>query len=227
MQNATFQTDDGVIINADFYTSSSIKRRVVLALHMMPETKESWREFAEAMLKKNIACLAIDLRGHGKSTSVAAYENIILNYKNFSDKDQQKSILDVNASILFLQENGFDESDISFIGASIGANLALSALDCFANTKLAVLLSPGLDYHGVTTKDAAEALGKDKKVYILASEEDEYSALSSREIYDILKTKNSANKLDIFQGLGHGTNMFVKDPRLIAKIADWFQANIL
>lgn len=50
---------------------------------------------------------------------------------------------------------------MALVGASIGANYALRALAADEKLRGAVLLSPGLDYHGVTAADRVlKALGE-------------------------------------------------------------------
>jgi len=67
MEEITLTTQDDVRLYADYYKSSTLNAPAVLLLHMMPETKESWREFAKKLREVGFQVLAIDFRGHGKS----------------------------------------------------------------------------------------------------------------------------------------------------------------
>src|SRR6266849_2861657 len=64
--------------------------------------------------------------------------------------------------------------------AAIGANGALLFAAEEPRVRCAVLLSPGLDYHGVTTEAAIAQMKR--PVLLVASEEDEYSAQSARRL---------------------------------------------
>lgn len=210
-QRVTFQTTDGVTIVGDWSLPSGAKN-IVLLLHMMPATRTSYGWLAEALNKGNFATLAIDLRGHGESTAQGGKN---LNYQNFSDSEHQASRLDVDAAMNFLKGKGFNEGKISFVGASIGANLSLDAMYRYNGTRRAVLLSPGLDYRGVKTEQAMKGLLAQQKAWIVVARGDSYSAQSSLTLQK-LRPENST--VTMFQGSDHGTNLFVSQPNLIPDI---------
>lgn len=210
-ERISFQTADGVTIIGDWSTATEAKKAVLL-LHMMPATKVSWQPLSQALNQAGFATLAIDLRGHGESTDQAGKK---LDYKKFSDKEHQASRLDVDAAVNFLKSKGFDEENISFVGASIGANLSLDALHRYKGALRAVLLSPGLDYRGVTTEPAMSGLTAAQKVWVVAAEGDEYSTQSGLALQQLQKTTGTVS---IFAGSAHGTSLFESEPNLIPDI---------
>jgi len=172
-QRVTFTTEDGVMIVGDYWESKS--PRAILLLHMMPADKSSWFPITEDLWRLGYQVLAIDLRGHGESTR---QREKTLDHKKFSDSQHQESIKDVEAAVNFLKEKG--AKNFAIIGASIGANLALTYGIRDSSVKTVVLLSPSLNYHGVETEKAIANF--DNPLLIAASEEDEYAADSSREL---------------------------------------------
>ena len=155
---------------------------------MMPETRSSWTSLSAELNKDGLATLAIDLRGHGESTRQSAVnsqqsetENK-MDYKKFSDQEHQASRLDVDAAMNFLKSKGFAEKNILVAGASIGANLGVDAMYRYKEISRGVLLSPGLDYRGVKTESAMKGLEAAQKVWIIAAENDEYSADSTNAL---------------------------------------------
>lgn len=204
-----FKTEDGVEIVGDFYPSSG--GRFAILLHMMPATKESWRAFADKLVEAGFSCLAIDMRGHGESNMSGA-----LNYRTFTDAQHQATMRDVEAAFAWLAGKGATVETTIAVGASIGANLAIN----FAAEKmlpLAVALSPGLNYHGVTTSSAIRALKQGQRVLLVASDDDPESA----EGCAILHAMNPSRALLIVRtGLGHGTRMFDKDPILMDELIE-------
>ncbi|MFA6520804.1 MAG: alpha/beta fold hydrolase [Candidatus Gracilibacteria bacterium] len=216
----TLHTTDSVNIAASFYNPQNATRAVLL-LHMMPATKESFEPLARAIAAAGIASLAIDLRGHGGSTEkqkVGKTSGEKLDYKKFTDADHQTSRLDVDAAINFLKKREFEEKNISFVGASIGANLALESLMRYGETSHAVLLSPGLDYHSIKTELPIKELSPTQKVWLVAAKGDAYSADSCTKLHEI-NSKNS--QLTIFEGEGHGTNLFHSQPELVQNIVNF------
>lgn len=210
-EKITFKTTDGVIIVSDWTTLSNAKKAVLL-LHMMPQTRGSWAPLSKALNTAGFATLAIDLRGHGEST---AQNGKKLDYKKFTDKDHQLSRLDVDAALNFLKGKGFNEDSIGLAGASIGSNLALDAMYRYSGITRGVILSPGLDYRGVLTKPAINGLSPNQKAWLIAADEDEFSAESCKRLHDIRKDSST---LTIFDGIEHGTDLFASEPDLVSDI---------
>lgn len=208
-ERVTFKTPDFVTIVGDWNLPQDAEKAVLL-LHMMPATRQSFEPLTKELNKAGFATLAIDLRGHGESTDLNGKK---LDYKLFKETDHQASRLDVDASINFLKIKGFAEENIGFVGASIGANLALDALYRYKYTQKAVLLSPGLDYRGVKTESAMKGLNPSQKVWLVAAQGDEYSADSSRELQ---QTRKEGTKITIFKSEDHGTDLFQSEPTLVS-----------
>ena len=210
MERVEFTATDGAKIVGDYYDASG--DRFVILLHMMPADRRSWKVVADDLQARGISSLAIDLRGHGESTGGPE------GYKAFTDAEQQKSALDVRAAWQWLETRGAQATHTMLAGASIGANLALRHLSEHSTMVGAVLLSPGLDYHGVTTEDAVQNLAVHQHVLIAVSEEDEYAFLSSKKLHQL---NGSIVELVEREGLGHGTHMLEKSMELFQEVTDW------
>jgi len=208
-----FQTSDGIIIAADYYARDS-KKGVVL-LHMLGRSKSDWRDFAASLNSRGFTVLAIDLRGHGESTR--AFDGRALAWSDFNENDFNNMVLDVAAAKKFLAQQGIDS--IAFVGASIGANVALNAAAQDSSVRAVALLSPGLNYRGVETRDAMLVYAKSKRpAFIAASEDDAASASASRELCALAER---GCEIVVFRNAGHGTGMFVVEPSLRVLLLDW------
>lgn len=217
MEEIILTTSDGVQIHADYYKGDKSDAPAVLLLHMMPATKESWREFAKKLQRAGFQALAIDFRGHGKSVFK---DNQSLNYKTFTDTEHRQKIHDIETAVDFLIKERTPPS-IFLIGASIGANLTAQYMAQHTRIKGGALLSPGLNYHGVASDISIAKLGKDQMIYIVASKDDAYSAESAQKLYDIAKINK---KIKILDSAGHGTNMFAANPELMDEIINWLKS---
>lgn len=223
MKQVKFLTKDGVEIHGLYTEAENKNATAVLLLHMMPAVKESWREFQEKLATVGFQSLAIDLRGHGESV----FKNgKAIDYKNFTDAEQQEKIYDVEAAISFFKEQGIDMKNITLAGASIGANLALQYQVEHREIKASVLLSPGLDYRGLKTESLAENISEDQSVYLAGATQDSRSSGQScadmaETLFSLLKSKNK--KLKIIEGKEHGTDLLVAYPKLIAEIIIWLE----
>lgn len=222
-QRVEFTTNDGVVIVGNWYPVDGATR-VVLLLHMMPATKESWEELARELNKREIAALAIDLRGHGESTKKGVRSNGVrnketgdINFQRFSDVEHQESIRDVRAAVEWLATQGFEKDQILLTGASIGANLALQFASETSTIKRVALLSPSLDYRGVMTETAIVGLTPDSLLLVIVSQEDDYAAESS----EILHSRRPSITLTLVDGSAHGTDLFDDHPETLTEVADF------
>lgn len=217
-EGVTFQTDDGVTIVGDWYAVVKNDAPAVLLLHMMPATKESWRDFAAKLAEAGFSALAIDLRGHGESTKQGPKT---LDYRRFADAEHQASRQDVKAALEFLRtEKGVPVSRIGLAGASIGANLALQALTDYPELKGAILLSPGLNYRGIETEPLIGRVGLEQAVFFVASRDDVESVDATQQLYDLAQTKKD---ILLYDAAGHGTTMLVKEPALEDRFITWLK----
>lgn len=230
-ERITFETQDGVRIVGNFFQGRTSGAPAVLLLHMMPALKESWDEFAgklaaaskEASLAlggrdAGFQVLAIDLRGHGESTSIK--DGRTLDFSIFSDKEHQDSILDVEAGREWLMKKGVPAEKIFIGGASIGANLALQYVAEHSEAPAAFLLSPGLDYMDIKTDLLMQGLKENQKVFLAAAEDDLYSAQTVNTLNEIGKSQKI---LKLYISGGHGTSLFSSRPELMEEIINWLK----
>lgn len=220
MEEIVLTTQDGVKLYADYHKSRSSSAPTALLLHMMPAAKESWREFAEKLQRVGFGTLAIDFRGHGKSTDK---NGKTINYKNFSDKEHQDKIIDVKTAIQFLESEDISKDQIFLIGASIGANLTLQYMSEYPEVKVGIVLSPGFDYRGIQTEKFAENLATQQAIYLAAGgDNDEYSTKTIERLYEIAKCKKEIKIVDN-AGSGHGTDMFKSHPKIMDELIHWLK----
>lgn len=84
------------------------------------------------------------------------------------------------------------------------------------------MLSPGLDYQGLTTLEALATYGR-RPVMIVATERDVYAADSART----LNTQAlGQHKLQIYPGSDHGTNIFQAQVGLEPMMLAWFASTL-
>ena len=223
MERIKFLTKDGVEIYGLYAEAESKNAPAVLLLHMMPAVKESWKEFQEKLREAGFQSLAIDMRGHGESIWKNGER---IDYKNFTDAEQQEKILDVETAMRFLAEQGAESESVAVAGASIGANLALQYQAEHSEIKAVVLLSSGVDYKGIKTEPLAMRVLPEQAVFLAGSKEDMRSSGAScadmaQIIFDLLPARDK--KLKVFDGPEHGTDLFVTHPELMDEIVNWLR----
>lgn len=228
MEKIFLKTTDGVKISADLYSAESPHGWLVL-IHMMPATKESYIELAQRFQNLGYESIAIDLRGHGGSTHIETDTQTQidaetkLDYRNFSDKEHQESILDLEAAIDYLIKNrGAEPDKISFIGASIGANLSLQYISEHSEFKTAILFSPGLNYRGIKTELLIKNIKDGQKVFFISSQDDGENAKENQKLYDLTPI-GAEKKIQIYETGGHGTDILNNQQALMSLILDFIK----
>lgn len=205
MGKISFDTSDQVKISADLYGVQNSIGWLIL-IHMLPATKESYADLAQRFQNIGYESLAFDLRGHGESGG---------------DAQAAKSILDLQAAADYLIENrGATPDKIYFIGASIGANLALQYISEHQEFKTAILLSAGLDYQGIKTEPLVKNLKAGQKVFFVSSRDDDDNAAENQKLYD-LTAGDISKKIKIYDNAGHGTDILETQPDLMSLIIEF------
>jgi dipeptidyl aminopeptidase/acylaminoacyl peptidase len=201
----TIQGAEGLNMAGMLYLPSGAGQPVpaILLLHMLGSNKEAWGNLPEKLADAGYAVLAIDMRGHGETGGTIDW--------NKAAEDHQM------VWNYLTQVPGVDKDRTAVFGASIGANMALIAGANEPAIRSVVLLSPGLDYSGVTTQDPLASYGG-RPLLIAASKEDTVAATSS----ETLKAQAQGEvELELYDGASHGTNMLTAQADLTQTILDW------
>jgi pimeloyl-ACP methyl ester carboxylesterase len=189
MPSGTIATRDGETIAYQLYPNPG--RPGIILLHMYQRNREDLDGVGKWLQQNGYAVIAPDFRGHGLSTGTLS---------KFTADDYNKMVYDVEAAKAVLEQNGANTKKLSVLGASIGANVAMNYAQNDPDVKTLILLSPGVDYHGIITQYSRF----NKPFLIVASKNDDYAHQSA--LY--LKQTNPTAELLIYENAGHGTNMF-------------------
>jgi pimeloyl-ACP methyl ester carboxylesterase len=198
-----------VTLAATFYPSNAEEGKragAILLIHQVAKSKESWESFATFVQECSpYALLAVDLRGHGASGG---------------SQDWSKMPQDVAAAWeTLIQRPEVDPDRTAIVGASIGANLALVHAAYEPRVKGVVLLSPGLEYHGIKTADPTHVYGQ-RPALIVAAQDDSYAADSSRKLNDLAEGEH---RLHMVAGSAHGTDLLGAQAELRWLILEWLE----
>jgi pimeloyl-ACP methyl ester carboxylesterase len=226
-QKVSFLTDDGVLIVGSYYSPSSSHQttsKAVILLHMLSRNRNDWNTFASTLSNRSngFTVLSIDLRGHGDSIN---QNGNTISFQSFvCCADFNKMILDIKAAKHFLvTQKNIPHNNIAIVGASIGANVGLKYAASDPSIKAVVLLSPGLDYKGVTTSDSIRKYTN--PIYIVTAGRD---AIAGNDPQTLCNMINCGNHLMVYQDSNsHGTDMFSAsslNPPLDKLIISWLDS---
>lgn len=218
-EKVTFQTADGVTSVGTFVPPAKVRAPAILMLHQLGLDKSTYQELFAPLRAAGFGLLALDFRGHGESVEVGQRK---ISWEDFQKKDWQGLLLDVQAALeTLVKKRGVDPEQIGIIGASIGANVALQALTQEKAIKSGVLLSPGLDYRGIVTEEAAKK-ASGQPVLLVAAKGDTYAYDSSNQLAQSI----GPDTFYEVSGDAHGTLMLGHDPDLAGRIVEHFSQSL-
>lgn len=193
-QKIQIKTPDGTLLSALFSPPVG-EKPLVLMLHGLDSSKEEWQSLMSELEKEKWGYLTYDARRSGTPW--------------------QKWVDDEGAVLRYVENAGIPRSRVFLAGASVGANVSLKYSALTGVGKGLILLSPGLNYQGLSTTGSISKVSA--PVLIVASPADQYAASSSLELKKI--SKQVLLWLDVKPG--HGVQMF--DAGLLARIIDWLK----
>lgn len=144
-QAVTLQTKDGWSLAATYLPANGQDNAVVL-LHDLGKSAAEFSSFRKALAKDGFAYLAVDLRGHGQSTSQGTYKTFA---KEGTDNPFNKITQDAQAAVEFLQTKGFPLSRIFLLGTGLGANVAAKTAGLLPDIGGIALISPNVNIRDV------------------------------------------------------------------------------
>jgi len=196
---------DGSKVHAQTTLLKGSKQGVLL-VHMMGRDSADWSFLSKKLHQIQFSTIAIDLRGHGKSAKAGV---------PLQDGDYLAMLGDLEAGANWLRSKGID--NISCVGASIGANLCaqLGARD--PRIVNLVLLSPGLNYKGITSGDALKQYGN-RPVLLVAAEDDRFAPRSAAALEEVAQGQVH---YELFAEGGHGTKMLTRASTLEQTVMSW------
>lgn len=207
--DVTLRAEDGTRIHASYDAVNGAKHGVVL-VHMLGRSAEDWRFVTKKLNEAGITTLAVDLRGHGANVPEGKEAPAL------TETDYRAMTQDVAAGVAHLRKQGVEQ--VSIVGASIGANLALQVASKDKAILDVVLLSPGANYKGVVVAPDNMADYGDRPILLVASKDDRVAAKTA---YLLDKAAVGDHKLMLFDTAGHGTKMLNKEPSLEPDLISW------
>ncbi len=210
-EDLTLTSTDGVQLAAVFYPPEILNQdtNTLILVHEAYRDSSAWDGFIDAAHQSGYAVISFDLRGHGKSQGEQMFDEAM-------DHDLDAVMDWINSS------PNLNEDRIAVVGASLGANLALRAGARYPQIKSLVLLSPGMLLWDIGVESAIIEYGR-RPVLLVASEDDGYPVFSVQRLNEL---GQGYDKLVIYPGEGHGTQMIADQPDLTPLMLDWLQQTL-
>lgn len=179
---------------------NKVPTRAIVLLPELGKARDSYpASFIESLHAKfpESIIIAIDMRGHGKSVNLGTYTS----FDMAQFKDMKTDVLSVKG---YVEPNYPNIESYYVIGASMGSTAAILAGAQESKIHKVVMISPGMEYQGVSIERACEDYPHD--VLAVSSSGDSYSVQSANEMVSIRGTSHTIVKT--YVGTSHGTDMF-------------------
>ncbi len=186
--------------------------RGILFLPDREGRKEDWQAVAEAALRQGFTVVSVDLRGQGA--------NIVGAPLSLSSEQYYAMTRDGQAGAAWLRAQGVQR--VAVVGAGLGANLGIRVAADDPTFQASVLVSPGIEYNGITTRDAVQRYGT-RALMNVAGQQDSYSARSATAL-DSLAT--GPKSLLLLPTSAHGTALLNRDPSLPGAILGFISLHL-
>ena len=219
----SFRTKDSWDIHATiYYAKSGSPNTGIILIHQLGGNRSDYDTLVPVLHKEmpNADIMAIDIRGHGKSTNIATYQKFKL------AGDYRAMVNDIRGAVDYLKFHRNMPDNFYLVGASIGSTAAINYAAEDSAVQRVVMLSPGMNYKGVEIKQPLEDYRK--RLLIVAAESDS-SATDAQIAYSASKSADIMKELKIYKGMSsHGTDMSAESEnsgqgRLTDVIAGWLK----
>lgn len=198
------------------------KYPLVLLLHGLNGSNDDWHGLPKHLVDNGYAVVAVDLRGHGESTSQESGRR--KSWRIFKQKDWDQIPRDVDRIRRYIAKDEYEEfghidaSKMAVIGSKLGANAALIAGDRDSDDTIQamVLISPGLNYKGLET--SFSIVHYKNPIFILTTHDDLYAVESSELLY---RWALGAKAIQMYKHVGDGTDILRLEPNVNGVIVKW------
>ncbi|HNC96874.1 MAG TPA: alpha/beta hydrolase [Myxococcota bacterium] len=211
LKTVSLEAADGVRLAA----SGGVVKASTRGILFLPDRegrKEDWQGVAEAALRQGYSVVSVDLRGQGA--------NIVGEPRTLSSEDYYAMTRDGQAGGAWLRAQGVQR--LAVVGAGLGANLGIRVAADDPTFQVTVLVSPGIEYNGITTRDAVQRYGA-RPLMNISGQQDSYSARAATAL-DSLAT--GPKNLLLLPTSAHGTALLNRDPSLPGAILGFISLHL-
>ena len=201
----------------------------VLLLHRAAGSRQEFDALAEALARRGVAALALDLRGHGESTNLGRFQEPYADHLHINAEAHE----DVLAALGWLAaRSDVDETRMAVVAASYSGELVGRALRVGPSHPTEgrpvrpvayVMLSPG----NFSEESVLAARESDARWLFVRSVEESPVALPHIDtLFTLLEGRAPRLERRTMAGAGHATRLFETRPDLPEELADWLVASL-
>lgn len=224
MQEVSYTTKDKVTIYGSWISPQSKEKKtkkapVVILLHDYGFDRRDWGIFIPDLVQQGYYVLAIDMRGHGKSTGGGTRLSGQYSLSTASSL-LQIGYQDVEAALEWIQRRKDTKTKhISLVGVGLGADIAyFCAGKLRKKIRTSVVISPSLS----AVMNTSVTQETPRSVLFCASARDAQGS-SMMAIETLVNFTEDPRKVVIYDSEAHGLAIFYKHPEIKREILAWLK----
>lgn len=225
MQEIAYRTEDKVTIAGSWVTPSLQENtpppsRAVILLHDYGFDRRDWGIVIPDLIQRGYAVLAIDLRGHGKSTEGGTRISRDSAAASGTMYTLDTGYKDVLGALQWVQsQKNIRRDQISLIGLGLGADITYFCARKFGKQlRSAIIISPSIQ----AIADGSFTGQRARGVLFCASTGDANGS-SMMAAETMSNFSDQPKKVVVYQSNAHGLALFYKHPELLQEILAWLQ----
>ncbi len=226
-QPIRIQSDDWILHGDLQLPASGPARAFAILLHKAAGNRSAYTQMAETMAGSGIASLRIDLRGHGDSTNVAAFDPDISRYL---DRDDPAVVAnfelitagdrDILSALHWLRDQP-EHANLPLImmGSSYTGEEMAEAGAEYGYADVYVALAPGN-----FSEESIQAIDGSGAHWLFVRAEVELPFFPA--LFEAIRDGSESAEIWVLPGEGHATDLFDENPGLHRRLLDWIDQRL-
>lgn len=186
----------------------------VVLIHDLGDDRTAWDVLASRLTREGFAVLTLDLPGHGASPG---------DWRAMDGDDWLTTAERLDDALRALADAGADPMRIAYVGAGLGANLALTAAHRARDAAALVLVSPGWEIQGVDVRGIVGGL-EHRPVLLMAAEGDSYATATAN---GMKAEAPGFSELRLYPGTLHGVGLLDTSEHAREQLIEWLKLILL
>lgn len=201
-QSVALRADDGFRLFADFCLpqDTSQPAPIAILLHPFRANRTTWEPLVPALRQAGFAIMALDLRGHGESSTTESAERV--------ESGDAELLLEMQADLRaaytwLSKRSDVDRARITIIGSGSGCGVALQYAAMDRSVDAVVCLSPELDFLGLKPEQDIKQI-QGRRILLISS-------LADREACDKLERLSDIARKQLLSGTARGPALLTEN----------------
>jgi pimeloyl-ACP methyl ester carboxylesterase len=221
-------SNEGWILHGDLVTPGDGQAEAfALLLHKAAGDRRAYKEMARAMTELNIASLRVDLRGHGESTNLGAFDPELSRYFDASDPAVARNFELIRAGdrdiVAVLEWIGtqpdFADLPLVVVGSSYTGEEMAEAGNEIGFADVYVALAPGN-----FSEDSIRSIDTSAVPWLFVRAKKELPFFPA--LFESIRDGSEAAEIWVLPGEGHATDLFDTNPGLHLKLIEWIRLQL-